>query len=155
MLEVAEGVEYIHSEGIVHGDLRGVRILKYIQFTDLNLRLLQENILLDSEFRCQISDIGLTWHSDIATLSVLNFAAPELFAMCDKCYRFDCDGCSGNLEVKGRRTIQTDVYAFGCLHYAVRPSFIFFGTVRCDQHVTHSDIFRFCPFSRTTTIANS
>jgi serine/threonine protein kinase len=27
MLEVAEGVEYIHSEGIVHGDLRGVRVL--------------------------------------------------------------------------------------------------------------------------------
>ncbi len=26
MLEIAEGVQYIHSEGIVHGDLRGVRI---------------------------------------------------------------------------------------------------------------------------------
>ena len=24
MLEVAEGIEYIHSEGVVHGDLRGV-----------------------------------------------------------------------------------------------------------------------------------
>ena len=24
MLEVVEGVHYIHSEGIVHGDLRGV-----------------------------------------------------------------------------------------------------------------------------------
>ncbi len=24
MLEVAEGMHYIHSEGIVHGDLRGV-----------------------------------------------------------------------------------------------------------------------------------
>ena len=27
MLEVAEGVRYIHSEGIVHGDLKGVRIV--------------------------------------------------------------------------------------------------------------------------------
>jgi serine/threonine protein kinase len=26
MLEVAEGVQYIHSEGVVHGDLKGVRI---------------------------------------------------------------------------------------------------------------------------------
>ena len=27
MREVAEGVQYIHSEGIVHGDLKGVRVL--------------------------------------------------------------------------------------------------------------------------------
>lgn len=30
MLEVAEGVEYIHSEGIVHGDLSGVSLLHVI-----------------------------------------------------------------------------------------------------------------------------
>ncbi len=24
MLEVSQGMEYIHSEGVVHGDLRGV-----------------------------------------------------------------------------------------------------------------------------------
>ena len=24
MLELAHGIEYIHSEGVVHGDLRGV-----------------------------------------------------------------------------------------------------------------------------------
>ena len=27
MLEVAEGIQYLHSEGIVHGDLHGVSIL--------------------------------------------------------------------------------------------------------------------------------
>ena len=27
MLEVAEGIQYLHSEGIVHGDLHGVTIL--------------------------------------------------------------------------------------------------------------------------------
>ena len=30
MLEVAKGIEYIHSEGVVHGDLRGVFYLKHI-----------------------------------------------------------------------------------------------------------------------------
>ena len=29
MLEVANGIEYIHSEGVIHGDLRGVFYLKY------------------------------------------------------------------------------------------------------------------------------
>ena len=29
MLEVAKGMEYIHSEGVVHGDIRGVFYLKY------------------------------------------------------------------------------------------------------------------------------
>ena len=29
MLEVAKGMQYIHSEGIVHGDLRGVRVLVF------------------------------------------------------------------------------------------------------------------------------
>jgi serine/threonine protein kinase len=29
MLEVAQGMEYIHSEGVVHGDLRGVRYIKH------------------------------------------------------------------------------------------------------------------------------
>lgn len=30
ILEVAQGMEYIHSEGVVHGDIRGVFFLKYL-----------------------------------------------------------------------------------------------------------------------------
>jgi serine/threonine protein kinase len=30
MLEVARGMEYIHWEGVVHGDLRGVFFLKHV-----------------------------------------------------------------------------------------------------------------------------
>ena len=30
MMEVAQGIEYIHSEGVIHGDLRGVFSLKYV-----------------------------------------------------------------------------------------------------------------------------
>lgn len=34
-MEVAQGVEYIHSEGAAHGDLRGVFYLKYIVFIEM------------------------------------------------------------------------------------------------------------------------
>ncbi|KAF8345488.1 kinase-like domain-containing protein [Amanita rubescens] len=90
MLEVTEGILYIHSEGIVHGDLHG------------------GNILLDSDLHCQISDFGSTRHSEATvtqstTALSLAFAAPELFGMCIKC---------------GHKTMKTDVYAFGCLYYS-------------------------------------
>ena len=49
-----------------------------------------------------------------------NFAAPELLGMCNKCYKFECIGCDWNQEGVERETMQMDVYAFGCLHYAVR-----------------------------------
>ncbi|KAF8351814.1 kinase-like domain-containing protein [Amanita rubescens] len=108
MIEVARGLEYIHSEGIVHGDLSAA------------------NVLLDSEFRCQITDFGLTRHIE-STLSPsamaysINYAAPELVGLCTTCWRLECDGCPG--QRKGKTT-QTDVYAYGCLYYTV-----FFGVI--------------------------
>ncbi|KAF8324802.1 kinase-like domain-containing protein [Amanita rubescens] len=108
IFEVAEGMQYIHSQGIVHGDLRG------------------ENVLLDASFHSRITDFGLTRHSDVtitnsATSLTLHFAAPELFGMCNKCGQFECD-CRGT-DLKDthmrRKTSQTDVYAFGCLYYEI------------------------------------
>ena len=86
----------------------------------------QRNILLDSKFHCQITDFGSTRHSEAAvthstTAFTMNFVAPELFGMCATCGLFDCDGCQG--EEKRRKTMETDVYAFGCLYYAVRMDF--------------------------------
>jgi serine/threonine protein kinase len=40
MLEIAEGMEYLHSQGVLHGDLKGA------------------NVLVDDEYRCIISDFG-------------------------------------------------------------------------------------------------
>ena len=39
MLEVAKGIQYIHSEGIVHGDLKGVRILILLSYPLLSIIL--------------------------------------------------------------------------------------------------------------------
>ncbi|KAF8736319.1 hypothetical protein AX14_000496 [Amanita brunnescens Koide BX004] len=106
MLEVAEGVQYIHSEGIVHGDLCG------------------ENVLLDSDFHCQIAGFGLARHSDAsinasATFAWLNFPAPELLGNCDKCGESNCE-CRKDHEIsKIRTTKETDVCAFGCLYYLI------------------------------------
>jgi serine/threonine protein kinase len=46
LLEIAEGAAYLHSEGIVHGDLRG------------------SNILIDSGHHPRLADFGLGSFSD-------------------------------------------------------------------------------------------
>ncbi|KAF8631106.1 hypothetical protein AX17_005151 [Amanita inopinata Kibby_2008] len=104
MLEVAEGVQYLHSEGVIHGDLRG------------------NNILLDSHMHVKIADFGLTRHSDATATKTLalspNFSAPELLEMFDDLD--DDDEESGDEAVDTLlRTEKTDVYAFACLYYEV------------------------------------
>ena len=118
MSEVAEGLRHIHSEGIVHGDLYGVRILISGLSTSTTF-MSQENILLDSTFRCQISGFGLARHSAATMLSMLNFAAPELFIRSDNCDQTVFDKYYEHYNMRERKTMQTDVYAFGCLYYAV------------------------------------
>ena len=83
-------------------------------------------MLLDSEFHCQITDFGSTRHSEVTvtrstTALLFNYAAPELFGMCTTCRQFDCNGShDGQDEQHRTKTMETDVYAFGCLYYAVR-----------------------------------
>ena len=79
----------------------------------------QENILLDSTFRCQMSGFELAQHSAPSTSSMLNFVAPELFIRSDKCDHLHLDMCYEHHNMRERKTMQTDVYAFGCLYYAV------------------------------------
>jgi hypothetical protein len=49
---------------------------------------------------------------------VPNYAAPELFGMCSVCDQEGCDG--GHPGHRTTKTLETDVYAFGCLYYEVR-----------------------------------
>ena len=125
MLEVAEGIRHIHSEGIVHGDLRGVRIRNHYSFYQLKLST-KENIFLDADFHCQIADIGLTSNTDaIITVApsafLFNYTAPELFFTQSES---DDELYEGHDSQKGSKTVETDIYAFGCLYYAVRFSFL-------------------------------
>ncbi|KAF8332882.1 kinase-like domain-containing protein, partial [Amanita rubescens] len=97
MLEVARAMQYIHSEGAVHGDLRG------------------ENVLLDDDLHIKIADFGLTRLSEATNTRSgalhLNFAAPELFGLSE-----DDDDPSDDTPP---RTQMSDVYAFGCLYYEI------------------------------------
>ncbi|KAF8340787.1 kinase-like domain-containing protein, partial [Amanita rubescens] len=97
ILAVSQGMQYIHSVGAVHGDLRG------------------ENVLLDDNLRVQIADFGLTRLSEATNTRSgalhLNFAAPELFGIPED------DGDPS--DDPPPRTQMSDVYAFGCLFYEI------------------------------------
>ncbi|KAJ7224784.1 kinase-like domain-containing protein [Mycena rebaudengoi] len=100
--EAAQGLEYLHSRTIVHGDLRAA------------------NILITQDWSACLADFGLTSFTDatVATTtshqaSTLRWMAPELI---------DPD----RFGLQFRRTKATDVYAFACVClelYTGRPPF--------------------------------
>ncbi|KAF8134747.1 kinase-like domain-containing protein, partial [Mycena galopus ATCC 62051] len=103
LLETTQGLHYLHSHGMVHGDLRGA------------------NILITHEWSACLADFGLVSFSDATAAThtsqhragSLRWMAPELMAP----ERF------GHQFV---RTPATDVYAFGCVClelYTGRPPF--------------------------------
>ncbi|RXW18016.1 hypothetical protein EST38_g7838 [Candolleomyces aberdarensis] len=100
--DVLSGLSYLHRNNIVHGDVKGA------------------NILVDSQGRACIADLGLsrltdahilTWTSIQSTLApwgTLHWQAPELL--------------SAQLQDQERippPTAFSDMYAFGCLAYEV------------------------------------
>ncbi|KAK7055116.1 kinase-like protein [Favolaschia claudopus] len=103
LYEIIQGLEYLHSRNIVHGDLRG------------------SNILVNEHFSACLADFGLSTFSDLNTASTtsttrrgsLYWMAPELL---------DPDQFGGGFV----RTSATDIYAFGCVCfelYTGKPPF--------------------------------
>lgn len=74
---------------------------------------------MDANFHAQISDFGLTRHSEATVTGSgslqYNFAAPELFG-----YLGDDDSDSDDDAQLMARSQRSDIYAFGCLYYEVR-----------------------------------
>ncbi|KAJ8079686.1 hypothetical protein PM082_016507 [Marasmius tenuissimus] len=105
LYEVAQGIEYLHSEGIVHGDIKGA------------------NIMIDDESHPRLTDFGLTvlhdaQHNTTDHGGTLRWMAPELF-----------------FGPNSSRTFASDMYAFGCVCvelYTGRPPF---ADVAHDLHV--------------------
>ncbi|KAJ7823078.1 kinase-like domain-containing protein [Mycena olivaceomarginata] len=102
LFEVAQGLCYLHSCDIVHGDLRGT------------------NILVNEDWSACLTDFGLSVFSNASApmnsqtrAGSILWMAPELIAPDRFGYEF-------------ARTPATDVYAFGCVCvelYAGRPPF--------------------------------
>ncbi|KAJ7353604.1 kinase-like domain-containing protein [Mycena albidolilacea] len=99
--EIAQGLEYLHSRNIIHGDLGGA------------------NILIKEDWSACLTDFGLSIFSDAtSTMSTnrggsLYWMAPELLD-------------PGRFGLEFARTPATDVYAFGCVCfelYVERPPF--------------------------------
>ncbi|KAF9267842.1 kinase-like protein [Marasmius fiardii PR-910] len=103
--EIAQGLAYLHSQKVVHGDLRG------------------SNVLINDEWQACLTDFGLTVFDD-ATAAVtaassrrggsVRWMAPELHIP----QSFGLD--------RFQLTPETDIYAFGCVClevYTGRPPF--------------------------------
>ncbi|THU85549.1 hypothetical protein K435DRAFT_386447 [Dendrothele bispora CBS 962.96] len=90
--EVAQGLAYLHSQNIVHGDLRGA------------------NILINDDWQACLTDFGLTVFNDATAVTFtsrregsVRWMAPELHVP----ETFGLD--------RFRLTSETDIYAFGCV----------------------------------------
>ncbi|KAJ6524513.1 kinase-like domain-containing protein, partial [Mycena capillaripes] len=101
LFEIAQGLQYLHSRNIVHGDLRGA------------------NILINENCSASLADFGLSIFSD-ATSSMSTNRGGSLYWMAPELLDPDRFGC------KFARTPASDVYAFACVClelYTGRPPF--------------------------------
>ncbi|KAK7026355.1 kinase domain-containing protein [Favolaschia claudopus] len=96
IMDVALGLEYLHKQATVHGDLKGI------------------NILVTPSGRACIADFGLAIIINAMTLRLsssttisragtVRYQAPELVEP----------------ELNGRKTFHTDIYAFACVCYEI------------------------------------
>ncbi|KAK6966788.1 kinase domain-containing protein [Favolaschia claudopus] len=110
VLDVASGLEYLHAQATVHGDLKGI------------------NILVTPSGRACIADFGLSIIVNAMTLRVTTstiasrggtarYHAPELF------------------RETGVKTFASDIYAFGCVVYEIITGAIPFRELSNDMNI--------------------
>ncbi|KAJ7646792.1 kinase-like domain-containing protein [Roridomyces roridus] len=102
LCEIAQGLQYLHSQNVVHGDLRG------------------SNILINEDWSACLSDFGLSSFSDATTAAHTSTRAGSTFWMSPELISPEKFG------LEFIRTRASDVYAFGCVCvelYTGRPPF--------------------------------
>ncbi|KAJ4479357.1 kinase-like domain-containing protein [Lentinula aciculospora] len=107
LFEISEGIHYLHSQNIVHGDIKG------------------GNILIDELGQPRLADFGLTSFADATRHNTtdqggtLRWMAPELLYPLPgiECYK---------------RTTASDMYAYGCLCIEVYTGQVPFADIRSE-----------------------
>ena len=110
LLDVAEGLNYLHTNHTVHGDLKGVSGFSGSSRAALTT-LGQPNVLINRDGRALLADFGLAsivhrMNSTLATKSrgyAVRWAAPEI------------------LKQAGKTTREADMFAFGMVVIEVGP----------------------------------
>ncbi|KAJ7772980.1 hypothetical protein DFH07DRAFT_148774 [Mycena maculata] len=100
--EIAQGLQYLHSRDIVHGDLRGA------------------NILINQDWNACLADFGLSSFSNTTTSMHTSNRSGSIYWMAPELITPERFG------LKFARTPASDVYAFGCVCielYTGRPPF--------------------------------
>jgi len=111
--QIAEGLHYIHSKGLVHGDMRGA------------------NVLMDNEGHPKICDCGLTFviepaeFTSVKTAGACRWTAPELMNPTDAL----------DQDPNSLFNSETDIYAFGMLMLEVFTGKIPFSNKKNDSSV--------------------
>lgn len=114
---MANGLLHLHSNNIVHCDLRVVGLGKYGSFRILSEYFCKSNILVDDSHNARLSDfgcakvIGDVEYQTTLLMGFLPFMAPELFSLDE--------------SPNGDRpfTPASDIYSFGMLAFEVHPYF--------------------------------
>ncbi|KAJ6476188.1 hypothetical protein C8R45DRAFT_1009160 [Mycena sanguinolenta] len=91
LYEIAQGLEYLHSRDIIHGDLRGA------------------NILINDNWSACLADFGLSVFANATTSMHTSTRAGSLYWMAPELIDPGRFGC------KFARTQSSDIYAFGCV----------------------------------------
>ncbi|KAF7373176.1 Kinase-like protein [Mycena sanguinolenta] len=102
LYEIAQGLEYLHSHAIVHGDLKGA------------------NILVKENGSACLADFGLSIYSDASAKTSSTSRGGSPYWMAPELLDPDQFG------LKFARTVATDVYAYGCVCfelYTEQPPF--------------------------------
>jgi serine/threonine protein kinase len=115
LLDVAQGLRYLHYNDLVHADLKGVHI--FLSDRKPLLKALQLNILMTDENRACLADFGLSHLvsesitgftvSEPTSKGTVRWMAPELLVPDEKSQKT----CSP--------TKKSDIYAFGMVIYEV------------------------------------